>query len=129
MIYFNANIEHKGERMNENSSDKNKVVEDAWSQRKASSQLPSSVHSMDDKRKTVIRMSLEFDIIDIRSYVGYKGDPLIEITTMHSEVAKAIKNIIEKLELDVVIQKDLLNVYKIFCISESSDTYDLKTDL
>jgi len=115
--------------MNEENTDEHEIVEDAWSQRKAASQLPSSDHSMDEKRKTVIRMSLEFDIIDIRSYVGYKGDPLIEITTMDPEVAKAIKNIVEKLELEVVVHKDILNVYKIFCISEPSDIYDLKTDI
>ena len=112
--------------MDENSSDENVSTEDAWTHRKAASLLPSSENSMDDIRKTLIRMSLEFDIIDIRSYVGYKGDPLIEITTMYEEMAKSLKNSAEKLGLEAVIHRDNLMVYKLFCIGKPSDIYELK---
>jgi len=111
--------------MNDNPPDNNKT-EDAWDYRKAASALPSSENNMSEIRKNLIRKSLNFDIIDIRSYTGYKGDSIVEITTMSKDVTKAIKSITEILGLEVVIQENALKVYNIFCIEKATDIYELK---
>ena len=106
--------------------DDNKNNDDVWGYRKPASTLPTSVNSMDETRKKLIRKSLDFDIIDIRSYIGYKGDSIVEITTMANDVTKAIKSIAESLGLEIVIQEDALKIYKIFCIEPATDIYELK---
>ncbi len=114
--------------MNENSSNEIEHSEDRWSDRKAASSLTSSEHDMSDQRKEIIRQALKFNIVDIRSYTGYKGDLLVEITTMEPAVITSLKKAAEALEFEIVIQKDIISLYKIFCISPTSNTYDLKDD-
>ena len=113
--------------MNNNPSEENKENnEGTWSYGKAVSQLESSEGSMCDERKELIRRVLEFNIIDVRTYGGYKGDLLVEITTMDPEVAKSIESIAKILGMQTVTQEDILSVLKIFCISPSDEGYDLK---
>lgn len=100
--------------------------EGIWSQGKSVAQLESSEGSMCDERKEIIRRSLEFDIIDIRSYSGYKGDLLVEITTMDPTVSKSIENIAKILGMETVTKQDILSVFQVFCISPSTEGYDLK---
>jgi len=114
--------------MNDNSSDKTETEDHIWTQGKAVSSRTSSEGDMSDQRKDIIRQALEFDIVDIRSYTGYKGDLLVEITTMEPDVARSLKKEAETLGFEIVIQKDVISLYKIFCISPSSNTYDLKED-
>ena len=114
--------------MNDNPSDEteNESEEHIWTHGKSISRLPSSDNNMNDERKEIIRQALEFEIIDIRSYTGYKGDLLVEITTVDPDVTLSLKKIAESLGMEVVIQKDILTIYKVFCITPSSNTYDLK---
>ena len=112
--------------MNDNSSNETEHSEDLWSDRKAASSLTSSEHDMSDQRKEIIRQALKLNIIDIRSYTGYKGDLLVEITTMEPDVIKSLKKEAEALKFEIVIQKDIISLYKIFCISPTSNIYDLK---
>ena len=100
----------------------------AWSSRKSISSLPSSENSLDVVRKKMIQESLDFDIVDIRTYIGYKGDPILEISTMHLPVAEALEEIAKGFEFEVVIQKTMLNIYKVFCIGEPNNIYALKID-
>jgi len=103
------------------------VVEDhVWTHGKSISKLASSENNMSDERKEMIRQALKFDIIDIRSYTGYRGDLLVEITTVDPDVIKALKTIAERLGLETVTQKDVLTIHKIYCISASSSAYELK---
>ncbi len=115
--------------MNDNPSDETEHNEDLWTERKAASSLTSSEHDMSDQRKEIIRQALKFNIVDIRSYTGYKGDLLVEITTMEPDVITSLKKAAEALEFETVIQKDIISLYKIFCISPSFNIYDLKEDL
>ena len=110
------------EEIEENSENN----EGIWSNGKSISQLESSEGSMEDERKEIIRRALEFDIIDIRTYGGYKGDLLVEITTTNPSVAKSIENIAKILGIETVTQQDVLSVFRIFCITPSSEGYDLK---
>lgn len=83
-------------------------------------------YSMSDEQKEIIRKALEFDIIDIRTYRGYRGDLLVQITTMHPNTAKSLKETSESLGMETVIQKDVLSVYKIFCITHLSHGIEFK---
>ncbi len=114
--------------MNDKPSDETESEEHIWTHRKSVSRFPSSDNNMNDERKEIIRQALEFDIIDIRTYTGYKGDLLVEITTMEPDVMRSLKKIAETLGLETVIQKDILMIYKIFCISPSSNVYELKEE-
>lgn len=114
--------------MNDKPSNGTEADEYIWTYGKSASHLPSSEKSMSHERKEIIRKALEFDIIDIRTYTGYKGDLLIEITTMDPHVIRSIKNIAENLGLDTVTKKDILEIHKIYCISASYDAYELKED-
>ena len=112
--------------MNDKSSDENQIEEHVWTHGKAVSHLTSSDNSMSDKRKKVIKHALEYDIIDIRSYRGYKGDLLIEITTMENSAAEAIKKIVEIIGLEVEVHKNVLSIYEVYCICPSENAYELK---
>jgi hypothetical protein len=112
--------------MDNNTPNKAKVDEHIWSHGKSASQFTSSRNDMSDERKEIIRQALKFNIVDIRSYTGYKGDMLVEITTMDHDVTLSLEKIAKTLGLEVVIQQDIISLYKIFCISLSNNTYDLK---
>ena len=112
--------------MDNNPSEEENTNEGTWAYGKSIANLTSSEHSMADNRKEIIRRALEFDIIDIRTYGGYKGDLLVEITTMDPTVAQSIQSIAKNLNIETVIQKDVLSVFKIFCITPSFEGYDLK---
>jgi len=112
--------------MNDKPSDETKSKDHIWTHGKSVSKLTSSENNMNDERKEIIRHALKFDIIDIRTYTGYKGDLLVEITTIDPDVTQSLKKIAESLGMETVIQKDIVMIYKIFCITPSSNTYDLK---
>ena len=104
----------------------NEVDENIWTYGKSISHLESSENSMDNDRKEIIRRSLGLDIIDIRTYAGYKGDLLVEITTMDSSVVETLKQIAASLDMEAVTHEDVLNIFKIYCISASHEGYELK---
>ena len=110
----------------EENSDNVENNEGVWAYGKSVAQLESSESNMCHERKEIIRRALEFDIIDIRSYSGYKGDLLVEITTMDPTVAKSIENIAKILGMETVTKEDILSVFQVFCITPSSEGYDLK---
>lgn len=119
--------------MNNNSSEETQtnteVDENIWTYGKSISHLESSENSMDDDRKEIIRRALGLDIIDIRTYAGYKGDLLVEITTMDPRVIESIKQAAATLGMETVTHEDVLSVFKIYCISASHEGYDLKVDI
>ena len=117
----------KGYKMNEHPKEaSNEVDENIWTYGKSIAHLDSSENSMDDDRKEIIKQALGLDIIDIRTYSGYKGDLLVEITTMDPSVIASIKHIASTLSMETVMHEDLLSIFKIYCISASHEGYDLK---
>jgi hypothetical protein len=115
--------------MNNNTTDENKTEENVWLHGKSIEHLASSENNLNNERKEIIRKALEFDIIDIRTYAGYKGDLLVEVTTMETDVVRSLKKTAETLGFEVIVQRDLISVYKIFCITPSLNTYALKEDV
>jgi len=96
------------------------------SNRKSFSKLPTSEYTMDESRRVMIRKALDLDIIDVRSYAGYRGDMLVEFTTMEKDTVSALKKIAEELGLEVTVRQDPLQIYQVYCIVVTEDTYGLK---
>jgi hypothetical protein len=87
--------------MNDNHSNKSTSGEHIWAHGTSVSSRASSGSTMSDKRKEIIRQALEFEIIDIRTFTGYKGDLLVEITTMEPDVVRSIKQKAESLGFEI----------------------------
>lgn len=85
---------------------------------------------MQIERKNVIRFSLDYDISEIRTYDGYRGDLLVKITTRDKEAMLAIRRYALSLGIiDVVIkQNPAFHEYEIYCVTENVDVYALKLD-
>ena len=112
--------------MNDRSSEENQKDDHVWTHGKAVSHLTSSDNSMNENRKKMIKHALEYDIIDVRSYRGYKGDLLLEITTMNDDVVNALTKIAEIIGFEVEVHKNVLSIFEIYCICPSESAYELK---
>lgn len=117
-----------GKTMHDDASGEEKNSSDyIWEpNRTSASKLPTSEHVMDEKRKEMIRKGLEFEIVDVRSYAGYKGDMLIAFITLKEDTMQSLKNIAESLGMEVVVKRDPLLHYQIYCITPGDHIYDLK---
>ena len=97
-----------------------------WSGRKSASHLSSSNKGMSPARKEIIGRALTLEIMDIRSYTGYKGDLIIEVTSLDPNVIQILNHRAVALGFDSNVTTDSLLVHKLYCISPSEDAYDLK---
>ena len=104
------------------------IEENVWVHGKPVANLPSSEFSMSDERKAYIRKILEYDIIDIRTYVGYKGDLIIQVTTMDPVTVHALKDLALEMGFETAATKDLLSVFKVYVIAPADNTYALKEE-
>jgi hypothetical protein len=115
--------------MKEDDSNIKKSDDYVWEpNRKVVSELPSAEQKMDDNRKELIRRGLEFDIIDVRSYVGYRGDLLVEFTTLDLNAMQSLKKTAEDMEMEVVVRQNPLMIYQVYCITPTDDILELKED-
>ncbi len=112
--------------MNRESDSHKRDDRDIWIDRKPASVRESSKICMNDTQKEMIRKALEHEIVDIRSYRGYRGDLLIEVVTLSSQSVEEIDREAKALGFEVVIQQDAIFEYKIFCILAADDIYTLK---
>ena len=104
------------------------LEENVWVHGKPVANLPSSDFSMSDERKAYIRKVLAYDIIDIRTYAGYKGDLIIQVTTMDPATVPALKSLALDMGFETAATKDALSVYKIYAISHPDTAYTLKEE-
>jgi len=94
---------------------------------KASSTLEGSGSGLSEVRKNMIRYALDQPISDIRTYSGYKGDLLIEITMNDEVLLPKLKDFAEALGMSTVIKKLCdIRLYKIYCIVPDDSIYPLK---
>ncbi len=94
---------------------------------KSASLLEASSEVMSDVRKAIIRYALDLPIRDIRTYSGYKGDLLVEITTGVDEILPKIKAHAESLGMETVVKERYdVRIHQIYCIVPDEDVYDLK---
>ena len=96
-----------------------------WQYGKSIVDLFPSSQNMQQERKDVIKLALGLDIKDIRTYSGYKGDLLVEITATDINVLKKIKDWAENLGMSTVIKENpMTTVHELFCITPD-DVYAL----
>jgi hypothetical protein len=80
-------------------------------------------------RKEIIRYALEFNILDICTYAGYRGDLLVKITVFRNDLDTPMKVKVkaEQMGMEVVIKdnKEMARL-EVYCIIPDEDIYDLK---
>lgn len=83
---------------------------------------------MQEERKKIIRFALDFNIIDIHSYPGYKGDLVVRITVKDKEAVIAIRRYALELGIKEVVIKENKDVlqYEVYCITEDLGAYHIK---
>lgn len=85
---------------------------------------------MQEERKQIIRYALDFNIADIHTYSGYKGDLIVKINTKEKDVVIAIRKFALSLGLKEVVikQNNDLVQYEIYCITKDEDAYHIKVE-
>lgn len=83
---------------------------------------------MQEERKKIIRFALDYSVVDIHSYPGYKGDLVVRITVKDKEAVIAIRRYALELAIKEVVIKENKDVlqYEIYCITEDLDAYHIK---
>lgn len=117
--------------MPENTNDREEdLAKDSslWEYGHPPSSLEASHSDMDDTRKKMILFALgQPHVRDIRTYAGYKGDLLLEITTSDLEILPILKEHAQSLGMETVIKERLdLRIHEIYCIVPDNDIYDIK---
>jgi len=88
--------------------------------------LPFSTHVMAQERKDIIKFALTLDIKDIRTYAGYRGDLLVEVTSSDLDVLQKIKAWAENMEMETVLKENpMTSIHELFCITKDEDVYAL----
>lgn len=84
---------------------------------------------MQVERKKIIQYALGFDIEDINTYAGYKGDLIVKITTKDIHAVASIRHYADELELKEVVVKQNPHIeeYEIFCVTPDKEVYHLKS--
>ena len=97
-----------------------------WQYGKDISTLTASTQNMEPIRKDIIKFALNFDIKDIRTYSGYKGDLLVEVTAMDITVLKSIQIWTEEQGIKTVIKENpMTGLHELFCITPDEEVYTL----
>lgn len=116
------------------SDDRNEREEDLakdsslWEYGHPPSSFEASASDMDESRKKMILFALgQQHIRDIRTYAGYKGDLLLEITTSDYDLLPLLKEHAESLGMETVIKERFdLRIHEIYCIVPDEDIYTIK---
>ena len=86
--------------------------------RKSVGKLETSTSNLSKLQKTIIKMSLEYDIIDIRTYAGYEGDLIVQIIAESKETLHQLKTTSKRLGMQSVLKKNhAMMTYELYCIS------------
>ena len=94
---------------------------------KAASMLEPSHEAMSDVRKSMIRFALDFPIRDIRTYSGYKGDLIVEITTGNDEILSKLKEHADSLGMETVVKERYdTRIHEVYCITPDENVYGIK---
>lgn len=85
---------------------------------------------MQSERKKIIQYALDFEIDDINTYSGYKGDLIVKITTKDMKTVVAIHRFANSLDIKEVVvkQNPHLLEFEIFCVTPDKEVYHLKTE-
>lgn len=85
---------------------------------------------MQTARKSIIRFAIDYDIRDICTYAGYKGDLILKLTTSSKDDVLSIRRYALTQKVKEVVVKHLpsSNMYEIFCVTEDEKHYEIKFD-
>lgn len=85
---------------------------------------------MQSERKNIIRYALDYDIEDINTYAGYKGDLIVKIVSKNIEAIAEIQKYANTLDiLDVVVKHNPhLLIYELFCVTRDKESYQIKKE-
>lgn len=85
---------------------------------------------MQAERKKIIQYALDFDIENINTYSGYKGDLIVKITTKDMHAVTAIRRYAHDLDIKEVVikQNHHLMEFEIFCVTPDKEVYRLKRE-
>jgi hypothetical protein len=84
--------------------------------------------TMQAERKQIIRFALDYDIEEINTYAGYKGDLIVKIVSKDIDAIAEIQKYANALNLlDVVVKHNphLLD-YELFCVTKDKAVYHVK---
>lgn len=83
---------------------------------------------MQEIRKKIIQRALDFDIANIYTYSGYKGDLIVKITSTERQTIIALRQFALSLGIKEVVikQNHDMKLYEIYCVTEDEGTYHLK---
>lgn len=103
------------------------VKENVWQYGKSASTLEASSHAMQAERKAIIHAALDHEIRDIRTYSGYRGDLLVEITSTEFQVLETLKAKAEELGMETVLkERSDVMIHELYCITPDEDIYAIK---
>jgi 5-formaminoimidazole-4-carboxamide-1-beta-D-ribofuranosyl 5'-monophosphate synthetase len=85
---------------------------------------------MQAERKKLIRYALDFDIENINTFAGYRGDLIVKITTKDIHTVAEIQKFANSLDLKEIAIKEnsSVKVYEIFCVTPDAEVYHTKTE-
>ena len=99
----------------------------SWTNERSISSLDTSESDLSDIRKQMIKFALSHSIHDIRTYAGYKGDLIVEITASRLETITLLKSYANSIGMQTVIkEKHSIRVHEIYCIKPDPQIYKLK---
>jgi len=83
---------------------------------------------MQEERKSIIRFALDYSIVDIHTYPGYKGDLVVRITVKDRDAVIAIRKYALSVGIKEVVIKENKDVvqYEVYCITEDEGAYHIK---
>ncbi|WP_345991242.1 hypothetical protein [Sulfurimonas sp. HSL-1716] len=85
---------------------------------------------MQQERKQIIQHALGYDIHDIHTYSGYKGDLIVKITTSDKNAVAEIRKFAISLGVEEVVvrQNPSIQEFEIYCVTVDENVYHLKED-
>lgn len=84
---------------------------------------------MQQERRKILQYALDYEIGDVSTYSGYKGDLIVKITTKEKETVLAIRKFALGLGVkEVVIKQNPVGGYEIYCVTPDEHVYGLKGD-
>ncbi|MFA6189713.1 MAG: hypothetical protein WC680_10600 [Sulfuricurvum sp.] len=84
---------------------------------------------MQEERKKIIRFAMDYNIVNVHSYSGYKGDLVVRITVKDKDAVLAIRRFALDLGIKEVVIKENkdLSQYELYCITEDEGAYHIKS--
>lgn len=79
-------------------------------------------------QKDIIRFVLDFDISNLNTYAGYKGDLIVKVSTKNKSDVIEIRKYALSLGIKEVVIKEKMDTkqYEIFCVTVDDDVYTLR---